>query len=923
MKRSSLDPHSLVSRNAWGGRVAHGVLVLAALLAAPAALGAATRPASATQPTRVRPADREVANRVGLGTTLLYAKRYDEAIREFEKALQKEPLNRDARLGLARAWFWSGRPRKATEALSPLMADHPDEEVVTLWNEVAGASGDTILALQAIRRSIAARPGVPELIHSEGQILVTAGCYIPAIKRLRSLLDKHPDNAKIGLTLALAYFTADRYPEAIALYRRFLDTPGPEGLQARLGLAATQLKSRRVAESLKALDAVHQRAPNDPRVYLGRLQVWLIDPENDKVDPHRCLTRLAEPRIRRQITEDERVRDWLFTLVGRLVSLPHDDLRAEVAAKLTEIVTFDPTRPSLALAAKVLRGYAENGPRDLQPDVEAFTARIRAGQVERGDVYEVANLLLLLYADESLIAVCDAALDLQPNDIPMQLFRAEGLAIRADYEEAAETYRQVLAKLPECSKAHRGLARTYSWHRLFDKAEETYNELIRQDPTDMVLRREAARSLGWDKQLRASLDTYDEAADSLGNTPPEKTWRSRLETEREAKHAYWWRWDDTALETYTEAIAEEPINLEARFDVAQIYASHRHWEEAAEQYHEILSIDARHRRARDALYKNAIYHEPELRTEFEWSKQRGRGDLLDIETTRLTETFKQEIARRTDLSVITTQMWHRFDNARRWRGVQRYGGYSFDEYQVMLRVDHVFDMKTYGHVAAGSAFLDGTHQEERLIWDAALTRELTDWLNLTVGTAREPWRKNVITLEQALDETRLYVELFGEIDPWLDLWVRYNHSWIDDGNVWLTPQQQLPTPSNHLNELQWGANYRFSLFPKVLQFEYRGIAWWFKRNVDTYFSPRQFVTNLFRLGWRHYLNNDQYFEQKNLYYELGMTASVDSEGVSGWGYDAGFGWDICHHFGIEAKWSQTCSNVYNARIAYVQIVSRF
>ena len=867
--------------------------------------------------------ERAISHRLGLGTSLLYAQRFDEAAIEFERILEIDPLHRDARMGLARAHFWSGRPRRATDALTPLMADTPDAEVVALYNEVAAATGDSLLALEAIRESVAARPDVPELQESKADLLVATGCFIPAIEILKDLYDTHPDSAKHGLALAHAYFTADRYPEAIDLYGRFLDVPGPYGVRAHLGLARTQLKERRVDESVEVLEALRTRAPDEPRVAIGLLQCWLADPEESETDPETLLADLASPEARRRIATDDEVREWLYVLVGQLVNLPLDDERSEAAEKLAEVVTFEEMTPAFTIARDALSDYAEEGPTLIQPDVEELTERIRAGDVERADVYEAANLLLLLYADESLVDVCDAALELQPNDIPIMLFRAEGLAIRPDYDKAADNYQAILDKLPECSKAHRGLARTYSWQRRFDKATDTYDELIELDATDMVMQREHARSLGWDKQLRDSLDAYDEAVEDLGETPPEEDWRHRLETERDAKRAYWWRRDQRALETYTELIEAEPTNLEARFDLAQIYANHRHWEEAAEQYHDILSIDARHRRARDALYKNALYHRPEVRFGFDWSRQRGRGGLLDIETARLTETFKQEIARRTDLSFTAVQMWHRFQHARRWQGVQRMGRYRFNEFQYMLRLDHTFDMKTHGHVAGGLAVLPGTKQEHRLIWDAALTHELTDWLNLTVGTQRQPWRKNVITVEQALNEEKVFLELFGEVDPWLDLWGRYSHSCISSGGAWLDSENYLRTPSNRLDELAWGANYRFSLFPRILQFEYSGFAWWFDREVPTYFSPSSFMTHLFRLGWRHYLNTDQYFEQKQLYYELGVTGSVDSQGVWGWGYDAALGWDICHHFGLEAKWSQARSTTYDAELLTFQLVSRF
>ena len=227
------------------GRRWSAALLVGLLLTAPALLFAEPDPAPRAGE------ERPVAHRIGLGTSLLYAQRYDEAAREFEKVLESEPLHRDARLGLARAHYWSGRPRRAAEALAPLMADTPDAEVVALYNEVSAASGDTLLAMEAMQKSLAAQPDASGLLQSKADLLVSTGCFIPAIKLLNELFDKHPDSAAYGLALAHAYFTADRYPEAIELYERFLDEPGSAGVRANLGLARTHLKEHRVPESVR------------------------------------------------------------------------------------------------------------------------------------------------------------------------------------------------------------------------------------------------------------------------------------------------------------------------------------------------------------------------------------------------------------------------------------------------------------------------------------------------------------------------------------------------------------------------------------------------------------------------------------------------------------------------------------------------
>jgi len=873
------------------------------------------QPAAEASSGKTFKADASADTRLKLATTLLYAHRYDEAIAEFERVVAADPAHRDARVGLAKALFWSGRPSRALKALEPIMArEEADAEATALWNEVLAASGNAVTAIKAMKASLDAHPDNAEIGRSHANLLVGFGCYGPAIQALRQLTKRFPDSAGIALDLAHAYFTADRYPEAIDLARRFEQQGGLIGRRARTILARCLLKTRRCAEANKVFKAIRQRDVGDPRAALGLLTTWILDPQTADVKPDRCMSTLAEDANRSRLHELDEVREWLFPLVGELVSHTPSEEHVALARQLAKLLETEKDAPATRLCREALTQFADEGPEAVEPNVEPLIQAIAQGSATRSMLLEVCNVLLALYAGEQLVAVCDAALERDPDDTFIELFRAEGLAIIAEYEDAEEAYQKILADLPQCTKARRGLVRTYSWSRSFDDAEEGYNDLMQRDPSDMIIRREAARSLGWDKQLRASLDAYDESADGLGESPAEKTWADSLRLERKAKYAYWWNRKTEAVDHYSAFLEKEPADLEIRFDLAQIYAHNRHWEEAAEQYVRILDIDARHRRARDALYKNAIYHRPELRTEYQWTKQQGRGELLDIATCRMTETLKQEIALRTDLSIINTQMWHRFD---------RFGGGTFDEYHLIARLDHRFNLKTWGHFSSGLAVLDGTHDENRWIGDFALSHEVTDWLTVTVGGKREPWRRNWITLKQGLDEERLFVRLAFDVDPWLDWFVEYGRSWIENGTWWRTPEESIVTRRNNLHELMWGANYRFSLFPKILQFEYRGWAWWFGREVPTYFSPDIFVINNFRLAWRHYLNTDQYFEQKQLYYELAMTGSVDSDGVGGIGYDGALGWDICHHFGIEAKWSQFCSSVYNSRMLYLQLVARF
>ena len=559
-----------------------------------------SQPAAEASPGEMSNADASVDTRLKLATTLLYAHRYDEAIPEFEKVIAVDPAHRDARVGLAKALFWSGRPGRALKALEPIMAQEVDAEVTALWNEILAASGNAVAAIKAMEASLDADPDNAEIGRSHANLLVGFGCYGSAIQALRQLTKRFPDSAGIALDLAHACFTADRYPEAIDLARRFEPQGGRIGKRARIILARCLLKARRCTEANKVFKTIRQRDVGEPRAALGLLITWILDPKTADVKPDRCMSTLAEDTNRSRLHELDEVREWLFTLVGELVSHTPSDEHVALARQLAKLLETAKDVPATRLCREALTQFADEGPEAIEPNVEPLIQTIAQGSASRSVVLEVCHVLLALYAGEQLVAVCDAALERDPDDVSIELFRAEGLAIMGEYEDAEEAYQMILAELPQCTKARRGLARTYSWFRLFDKAEEAYNDLMQRDPSDMIIRREAARSLGWDKQLRASLDAYDESAEGLGESPAEKTWADSLRLERKAKHAYWWNRKTEAVDHYWAFIEKEPADLEARFDLAQVYAHNRLWEEAAEQYVRILDIDDRHRRARHA-----------------------------------------------------------------------------------------------------------------------------------------------------------------------------------------------------------------------------------------------------------------------------------------------------------------------------------
>ncbi len=418
---------------------------------------AATRPATAA----ASPMPMLLETRSKLGTTLLYAHKYDQAIAEFDKVLKSDPNHYDARLGMARAYYWTKRPREAAETLRPLVTQKPTPEVTALWNELAAASGDTVSALKAMDSALKERAGDLKLWEAKAGLLTASGSYAPAIKQLRELLKQNGDSVNIKLQLAHAYFTADRYPEAIEIYRNLMDDGPPVGREARTAMARIQLKACYLAEAKETLEKLMNAEPNDPRPYLGLVTLWILDRNLYPLDAEHLVKKLGESDLPDKLSAIDSVREWMFMMLGKLISLPADDTSLKLARGIAELLGENPETPTLRVCRQVLDQYAEDGPKAVKPDPEPFLASVRDGSLPRAEVYNLCHLLLALYAGEALVKVSDAYLELEPQDISVMLFRAEGLATTAQYADADEAYLAILDKMPENSKARRGLARNY------------------------------------------------------------------------------------------------------------------------------------------------------------------------------------------------------------------------------------------------------------------------------------------------------------------------------------------------------------------------------------------------------------------------------------------------------------------------------
>ena len=251
------------------------VALFGACLCLPAA---SLRAQQARRTNRAATSPSSAAVRAELATVLLQSGRYDEAAREFQVLLSRDPSNFDYRLRLAQALAWGDHPRDAERELQQLIAKRPgtpgldsllravrdayDPRAVDAAQWVTSDPGYAPYRL-ALARALAregmyrlaivhfdtllARPGrgaIPDrgtVLREMADAYVASGDRAGGAERLRAALAFAPTDTALRRTLASMLVDARRYDDAKAQYDTLiLQTPSgallADRAQVRLSL---------------------------------------------------------------------------------------------------------------------------------------------------------------------------------------------------------------------------------------------------------------------------------------------------------------------------------------------------------------------------------------------------------------------------------------------------------------------------------------------------------------------------------------------------------------------------------------------------------------------------------------------------------------------------------------------------------------
>lgn len=465
-----------------------------------------------------------------------------------------------------------------------------------------------------------------------------------------------------------------------------------------------------------------------------------------------------------------------------------------------------------------------------------------------------------------------------PQNLEAKVSLADAFAYKHDFDKAVILYQEIL-NAKKGLEIKKKLADVLSWDKRYAESLGLYDEILKEKE-DTGARLQKARILGWDRRYAESLKEYHRIYDASRN--------ELIGLEMKAKEAYWNNRIKNAASCYSELIKKDPANVEAMFDLSQVYAYQSIWQDALQAYQGILDISPNHFRAKQGLKKTKLISEHcSLKSGYEFFEADSTGRDQDIRRNSFFNEFNYPVNYNLNLNT-TYRLTHR-----------SFADFSdLLENEVRIKASYInnpdWSVSGFYDFIAYNRGINPVHT-----FGAGYGFRILDCGISNFSYERERLENNSTVIRGRFYSDNYKERLDMDINKRLKLGIDYLFASYSDSNYKLEPGLDLL--------------YYFSLDPKRLTVKYRYFYKNFDKKVSDYFSPKGFSTNSLALNWRHFLNKEEiFFGADDLYYDLGYEITVDSKNVVGNKFSAGLNWDINKRLNINIKGSvvNSAPNVY-------------
>ena len=153
--------------------------------------------------------------RLELAKLLTYAKRYPESIQAYKKVLKEKPELLDAKIGMAKAYFWSGNNTEALKLLESLPKKQLDDEAQLAMADLYITMKDYANAETIFTDYLKIHPNDHKARLKLAQILSWLKRYDAAISHYQHLTNALPDDREIKKKYAFVLIWAGKQDQAI------------------------------------------------------------------------------------------------------------------------------------------------------------------------------------------------------------------------------------------------------------------------------------------------------------------------------------------------------------------------------------------------------------------------------------------------------------------------------------------------------------------------------------------------------------------------------------------------------------------------------------------------------------------------------------------------------------------------------------
>lgn len=221
-------------------------------------------------------AERSAIKSIKKATDLSKNEKYDEALRELDKAASKLPNSPIVYHNRGMTHYLKGNPQEALADFNRALAMNPDLSELYVWRgETQRRIGNYDAAISDLSKAINLDQGVKRAFYFRGRAYQDKGITDAALADFRKSIELDPNQADVHVQTGYLFQKTGDPAHAIESFTTALDQGWHDPDLLRFLIAKCLISSKRYSEALKALDDLIQRDPQFPTNFFHRARALM------------------------------------------------------------------------------------------------------------------------------------------------------------------------------------------------------------------------------------------------------------------------------------------------------------------------------------------------------------------------------------------------------------------------------------------------------------------------------------------------------------------------------------------------------------------------------------------------------------------------------------------------------------------------